>query len=58
MCEYGFDDLAHTLMQQVLYFAKFYNYTVSILNLKKQNRLHQNKAPIAVLSGQGILIPL
>lgn len=50
MCEYGYDNLAHILMQQVLYFAKFYDYTVSILNLKKQDRLLQNKTPIAALS--------
>lgn len=49
MCEYGFDDLAHTLMLQVLYFAKFYDCTVSILNLKKQHRLHSKKTSIAVL---------
>ena len=49
MCEYGFDDLAHTLMQQVLYFAKFYDYTVSILNLKKQNRLYQKKTSVVAL---------
>ena len=49
MCEYGYDNFAHILMQQVLYFAKFYDYKVSILNLRKQNRLHQNKAPLAAL---------
>ena len=43
MCEYGFEDLAHTLMQQVLYFAKFYDCMVSILNLKKQHGAIQRK---------------
>ena len=49
MCEYGFEDLAHILMQQVLYFAKFYDCTVSILNLKKQQGLYQKKTSVAAL---------
>lgn len=33
--EFGYDELIHILVQRVLYFANFYGYEVSILNLKK-----------------------
>lgn len=35
--EYGFDDLVHVLMQMILFFSDFYDYKVSILNLRKSN---------------------
>lgn len=44
--EYGYDELLHILMQRVLYFANFYGYEVSILNLKKNHQT--KKAYIAV----------
>ena len=36
--EYGYDELIHILIQRVLYFANFYGYEVSILNLKKSHQ--------------------
>lgn len=44
--EYGYDELIHILIQRVLYFANFYGYEVSILNLKKNHQ--PKKAYIAV----------
>lgn len=47
--EYGFDDLIHVLMERILYFAKFYDCTVSILNLKKQHGAFSKKTSVAML---------
>lgn len=47
--EYGFDDLIHVLMERILYFAKFYDCTVSILNLKKQHGAYSKKTSVAIL---------
>lgn len=47
--EYGFDDLIHVLMERILYFAKFYDCTVSILNLKKQHGAYSKKTSVAML---------
>lgn len=44
--EFGYDELIHILVQRVLYFANFYGYEVSILNLKKNHQT--KKAYIAV----------
>lgn len=44
---YGYDDLDHILMQKVLFFADFYGYKVSILNLKKKQRSYSKKTSIA-----------
>lgn len=41
--EYGFDDLVHVLMERILFFADFYGYKVSILNLRKSNMLQSRK---------------
>lgn len=46
--EYGHDDLLHILMQRVLFFADFYGYKVSILNLKKKHGLYSKKTSIVV----------
>lgn len=47
--EYGFDDLIHVLMERILYFAQFYDCTVSILNLKKQHGAYSKKTSVATL---------
>lgn len=47
--EYGFDDLIHVLMERILYFAQFYDCTVSILNLKKQHGAYSKKTSVAML---------
>lgn len=41
--EYGYDELVHILMQRVLFFANFYGYKVSILNLKKKHGSYSKK---------------
>lgn len=33
--EYGYDELVHPLVDQILYFARFYGYAVGFLDLKK-----------------------
>lgn len=47
--EYGFDDLIHVLMERILFFAKFYDCTVSILNLKKQHGAYSKKTSVVAL---------